>query len=109
MSEYPDAQTLRFIRRYDILKDPIEDLYAFIVQSWWMPEWGTKIAGRRLDLHTGGWSGNESIMAALEKNTMFWITCWVQSRRGGHYTFEIPTKMTRRYLRAYLKKKAGKP
>ena len=98
MSEYPTDQELRFIRRYDITKEPTEDLFAFIQQTWHWSDWGTTRKGRRLYLHTGGWSGNESIIAAMEKNEMFWYLTWVESRRGGHYIFEVPPKMTRRHL-----------
>ncbi len=38
-----------------------------------------------------GWSGNESLIAAMQANTMLWGECWVQSRRGGHYIFELPS------------------
>lgn len=42
----------------------------------------------KLEIHTWGWSGNEDIVAALQK-TMFWFTFWRRSDRGGHYYFEI--------------------
>lgn len=40
---------------------------------------------------TGGWSGHEELIAELEQ-TWFWVFCWEQSRRGGHYIFEINPK-----------------
>lgn len=41
-------------------------------------------------LVTGGWSGNEDLIDALQKNSMFWLTCWMKSERGGLFEFEIP-------------------
>ena len=45
-----------------------------------------------IEFHTGGWSGAEELIAAMLEH--FWIryfhTKW---SRGGHYTFEIPTKI----------------
>jgi hypothetical protein len=45
----------------------------------------------RCSISTWGWSGNEDIVAVV-KQTMFWMLWWRESSRGGHYTFEIPTK-----------------
>ena len=41
------------------------------------------------NISTIGWSGNESLIRAMQSNDMLWHTSWVQSRRGGHYIFEI--------------------
>lgn len=46
-----------------------------------------KHEGNRLELHIGGWSGNEEIIAALQ-SSMFWVRCWRKSERGGHFYFE---------------------
>ena len=44
-----------------------------------------------LEIHTGGWSNNETLVNQL-KDSMFWTFFWYESRRGGHYIFKKPYK-----------------
>lgn len=65
-----------------------ESLIKIIHNTWWMPDYGFRFHNKKLELHTGGWSGNESIIASI-KNSIFWRLFWKKSTRGGHYYFEI--------------------
>ena len=50
---------------------------------------------KRIEYHTGGWSGAEDLISAMLGQ--FWIghfhTRW---ERGGHFYFEVPAKMLAR-------------
>ena len=39
------------------------------------------------ELHTGGWSGCEELIAAAMES-MWWLRYWYQTTRGGHYLFK---------------------
>lgn len=88
--EYPTEEQLERIKKWDI-KDP-EGLIAFLHSIWWMPSWGFKFEKKNdiieLELHTGGWSGNESIIDALQ-DTIFWYVTWEKSTRGGHFYLTV--------------------
>lgn len=106
-NRYPDVAELQRIR--DWPDDDFPGLMEFIGRLWWWPECGEQESGPDWSfamaaehngkavyrLRTGGWSGNEDLIAALQDNAMFWITCWEESRRGGHYTFEIQKHLTK--------------
>ena len=97
---YPTAATLMAIRNWPIVTlSDCEALLAFVRQAWSYPHYFTRAARRsrpakglglrRLwSISTGGWSGNESLIDALEANRVFWMLCWASSRRGGHHEFE---------------------
>ena len=89
--EYPSEQQLKRIKDWDIFKEGIKELISYVQSLWWNPEWGFELKGKRvlrLELHCGGWSGNESIIGALS-GTPFWKLCWEKSVVGGHYYFRI--------------------
>lgn len=94
---YPSDATLDRIRAWG---QDLTALFAFVRSCWryadigyWSEEDGTddvlERPVRRYLISTGGWSGNESIIAALRKNVYAWHFSWAQSRRGGHYIFEV--------------------
>jgi len=95
---YPTDEEIQKIKEWP-LTDDYTEFFAFIRGCWWMPDWGWREEDaideffkgkliRRYSISTGGWSGNESIIEAMQENEIRWIMTWVQSRRGGHYIFE---------------------
>lgn len=79
--------------------DPI-GWFKFIESIWHLRDWGWHEEDvpdqyrkdelvREYKISTAGWSGNEDLIKSMKKNIMLWNTLWVQSRRGGHYTFQV--------------------
>jgi len=85
---YPTEEQLAFIKDFDLLKKPVKELIAFVQDIWEYDDWGFKVSEHTLELHTGGWSGNEDIIDALHQNFLFWSMYWKSNRRGGHYEFD---------------------
>ena len=85
---YPDDEELERIRMW-----PSEDLLgllAFVEARCRYADWGWRRRGSTYRVSTFGWSGNESLIGALQANWTFWVLCWQSSRRGGHYLFRVP-------------------
>ena len=86
---YPTEETIMRIERWN--GKNVVDFVEFIKEVWHWLDWGFELKGKRvlrLELHTGGWSGNEDIICALSNN-IFWMMYWEKSTRGGHYYFKI--------------------
>jgi hypothetical protein len=85
---YPTDHELQLIRDWS---SDWSDLLTFVRGCWWAAEWGWDDkddgAEHLWRISTGGWSGNETIIAALQQNEPFWATCWQSTRVGGHYEF----------------------
>ena len=95
---YPTTEWLQYIKSYK--PDESLPLLTFVemvlVDGWYMSDWGFKLhkkykGKRKLELHTGGWSGNEETIAAIKSN--MWLTHfqmrYVMWKTGGHYYFEL--------------------
>lgn len=103
---YPTEEALDIIANWWIAPDgkfkitkTFSELMDFIKTLWHAPDygwqekeephelWSEKMV-KRWYISTGGWSGNEDIIRAMQKADWLWSLNWVQSRRGGHYIFE---------------------
>lgn len=69
-----------------------EDPHALmecIRNAWWGADMNLfRRDGNTYTLITGGWSGNEDIIAALQES-MFWTLYWESSHRGGKHVFVV--------------------
>ena len=95
---YPTEDALEIIRLWSF-RDP-KGWFDFIKSIWEYVDWGWHEKYENSDIFpdkevykyyisTAGWSGNESIVHAMEENIIMWALNWEQSRRGGHYIFEL--------------------
>lgn len=93
---YPTEFALGKIRDWDIMDS--KGWFDYIFSIWnfesyrWTEDGEDEIHKKPVTkyyLSTGGWSGNESIIGAMQENRMLWFLTWVQSNRGGHYVFYI--------------------
>jgi hypothetical protein len=92
---YPTEEFLVCLREDEKFWKP-ENIDAFIDILrivWWIPERHLIYdpAERTLTLFTGGWSGNEGIIEALQ-HTLFWMLYQKRGRTVGDYTFVFPEK-----------------
>ena len=89
MSEYsyPTDEQLDKIKTW--AHEDFAGLMDYVKSLWWAPDWGWEEKKGKYNISTGGWSGNEDIMDILEENEWFFTLCWEQSRRGGHYIFDL--------------------
>lgn len=83
---YPEEDELKLIKEW-----PWKDgraLFDFIKERWHWDNYMV-IDGNAVSMSTGGWSGNEALIYALQENQMVQALYWVSSRRGGHYEYEL--------------------
>ena len=92
---YPDEESLEAIRNWDIQKQGVDGLLELVRENTNWADRQIGLSGKhvlRFEYHTGGWSGNEEVIDALQQNFMFWATSWVKHTAGGHYYFKIRKK-----------------
>lgn len=91
IDSYPEESELEKIASWpdsDLrgLMDYVHDRWKYADVGFWTEENG------RYEISTGGWSGNESLIEALQEHPIFWDWWWYSSRRGGHYVFLDPAR-----------------
>lgn len=64
-----------------------EKLIELLKENWHWKDYVIYEDGL-LQLHTGGWSGNETLIDALRLTTL-WIRCYRGMEVGGHYYFKL--------------------
>lgn len=91
MTDEPTEEDCERIRKWPALTTgDCADALAFVASVWWMGDSLTKFDGVAWTFSTGGYSANEEAIGAMMDNTMLWMMTWQQSRRGGHYRFQLP-------------------
>jgi len=97
MNDYPDSKDIERILTWD---GTARELCEFVCALWSYPDrasflpqtqdmWGEPETGHHiLSLSTGGWSGNEEIIDALNET---WFAYMFKAKwiHGGHYWYEI--------------------
>ena len=93
MEDYPTKRDLQIIKNWSpnspvwddsnfhVFMEFIRDHWKYADEGFWEQE------GIVYTLHTAGWSRNEDIINAMNKNFIFWALYWESSKRGGHYVF----------------------
>lgn len=90
---YPTNSTLEMISNWKVMSNfAVKDLLSYVGDAWrygWPVRKGGRGRERWIYVATGGWSGNESLIGALQDNSAFWAFCWLESRRGGGFKFKV--------------------
>ncbi|HKB36839.1 MAG TPA: hypothetical protein VKD72_10310 [Gemmataceae bacterium] len=98
---YPTDETLALIKHW-----PYQDAAGcldYVKAAWHYPDWAThdlnageasvvraEKGEKYLRLATGGWSGNEELVIALEDNHMMRAVTWRLDARGGLHIYQYP-------------------
>jgi hypothetical protein len=90
---YPNDEAVEALETVEVRSFADCEYVLDTLQSVWRwPSYFTKgrmrLSRRRWHVSTGGWSGHESLLFALERNWWFWMLAYESHRRGGHYVFE---------------------
>src|SRR5947209_2848293 len=83
---YPTDEELQCIKDWPFVD--VDNVFAFVKSLW---HWGVPPEWERdgvLYLATGGWSGNEDIIDAMNENIAI-RSRWICSMRGGAHEYEL--------------------
>lgn len=87
---YPTDEALEFIAKFNLNKFSTRLLVMYVSSIWkYLPDDFSLKYKRKVNLSTYGWSGNEDIVEALQRNLLFWSYCYHSHTTGGHWTFRL--------------------
>lgn len=88
---YPTEEVLKHISTVR-LDQSHKEMLDLVKNMWYYPDF-VKVYEEEGDTYyrfaTGGWSGNESLVNALQQNLLFWGMCWEMSKKGGVHVFKL--------------------
>jgi hypothetical protein len=102
--DYPSDEDLARIKAWSHVD--LAGALDFVASIWHWPEFGVSRelkpherfvvhadeGDKYLRLSTGGWSGNEDIIEAMQENTLLTVMTWRLSTRGGLHIFKYPER-----------------
>ena len=101
MADYPEDDTLTAIETFEFVSQASVETFLGLLKAAWNHNYGKYIRSEggddTLTLITGGWSGNEDIISALQTNFVFWQVCWKLSKRGGLFEFDLGNILSDKY------------
>lgn len=90
---YPTEETLDYIENWKLSHQEWPEFFAFVCRAWHnngIVRMEQEDGERVIHFVTGGWSGNEAIIGALEHNRVLWAMLWKSSHRGGLHVISVP-------------------
>lgn len=112
---YPTNEALHYINNWQFICDygaddtkighlcsDYQGLIDYIKRIWYYDDCIYEEDGL-VEIHTGGWSGNEDIIHELKK-TQFWMLRFLAQRTGGHYYFKMDSDTEWDYVITKVKK-----
>lgn len=88
MNDYPEQDQLNALIKLDSFKLSFSEFVDHI-RNCYNEDYGKiDFDGTTLRISTGGWSGNEDILSALQDNIGFWTRYWCEVHRGGLFIFK---------------------
>ncbi len=81
---YPTDATRDTLEYWDV--NDFDGAMEYLAKAWHWPESVSRV-GTAWVVVTGGWSGNECLIAALKQNRRWWMNYWESSTRGGRHVF----------------------
>lgn len=86
---YPTDEAIAYIEQF---RGTPQHLTTLVADLWHLidvtPVTNPDTGAVTVELITGGWSGNESIVSALDQTAYRWLG-WQSSERGGRHVYEF--------------------